>query len=139
MTRVYADMVADLFHYGHMEFLKKARALGDYLLVGIHSDEVLVSHGYKNARPILTMEERVNSVAGCRYVDEVLPNAPFIIDRPWIEEHDIHLVVHGDDFSQEQFQYFYKVPMEMGIFRSVHYTRGISASEIIRRVIEAPA
>ncbi len=60
MIRVYADMVADLFHYGHVEFLKKARALGDYLLVGIHGDDVLVS--YKR-RPILTMEERVASVA----------------------------------------------------------------------------
>lgn len=132
MTRVYADMVADLFHYGHVEFLKKAHALGDYLLVGIHADDVLVS--YKR-RPILTMEERVASVAGCHYVDEVLPNAPFIVDRAWIEKHDIHLVVHGDDFSQEELQYYYKVPMDMGIFRTVPYTRGISTSEIIRRVI----
>lgn len=56
MIHVYADMVADLFHYGHMRFIKKARALGDYLLVGICADDVLAS--YKR-RPILTMEERV--------------------------------------------------------------------------------
>ena len=62
MTRVYVDMVADLFHYGHVEFLKKARALGDYLLVGIHTDDIVAS--YKKGRPILTMEERVKSVAG---------------------------------------------------------------------------
>ena len=73
MTRVYADMVADLFHYGHVEFLKKARELGDYLIVGIHADEIL--EDYKR-KPILTMEERIISVAGCRYVDEVLPSAP---------------------------------------------------------------
>ena len=36
MVRVYVDMVADLFHYGHVELLRQARALGDYLLVGIH-------------------------------------------------------------------------------------------------------
>ena len=40
MIRVFADMVADLFHYGHVEFLKQARALGDYLLVGICGDGV---------------------------------------------------------------------------------------------------
>ena len=137
MTRVYADMVADLFHYGHMAFLKRARSLGDYLLVGIHADDVLIS--YKKGTPILTMEERVDSVAGCRYVDEVLPNAPFIIDRAWIEEHDIHLVVHGDDLSPNQLDYFYKVPIEMGIFRTVPYTRGISTSEIVRRIIAARA
>lgn len=132
MIRVYADMVADLFHCGHVEFLKKARALGDYLLVGIHADDVLLSY---KCRSILTMEERVASVAGCRYVDEVLPDAPFIIGRAWIEKHDIHLVVHGDDFSQEKLEYYYKVPMEMGIFRTVPYTRGISTHEIVRRII----
>ena len=137
VTRVYVDMVADLFHYGHIAFLKKARALGVYLLVGIHADDVLVS--YKKGKPILTMEERVDSVAGCRHVDEVLPNAPFIIDRAWIEKHDIRLVVRGDDFSQDQLEYFYKVPIEMGIFRTVPYTPGISTSEIIRRVIDAGA
>ena len=128
--RVYADMVADLFHYGHMRFLKKARAIGDYLLVGIHADDVLVS--YKR-RPILTMEERVASVAECRYVDEALPNAPLMVDRAWIEKYNIDLVVHGDDFSQEQQEYYYKVPIEMGIFRTVAYTQGISTTEIIRR------
>ncbi len=88
MIRVYTDMVADLFHYGHMRFLKKARALGDYLLVGICPDDVLVS--YKR-RPILTMQERVASVSGCRYVDEVLPNAPLMVDRAWIEKYNIDL------------------------------------------------
>ena len=79
------------------------------------------------------MEERVASIAKCRYVDEVIPNAPWIFDPAWIEMHKIHLVVHGDDYSQEQFEYYYKVPIEMGIFRSVPYTQGISTSEIIRR------
>ena len=132
MTRVYVDMVADLFHYGHVSFLKKARALGCYLLVGIHADDIAMS--YKRS-PILTMEERIASVSGCHYVDEVLPNAPLIINRAWLEKHDIHLVVHGDDFSQAKMQYHYQVPMDMGIFRTVPYTRGISASEIIRRII----
>ena len=83
------------------------------------------------------MEERVNSVAGCRYVDEVLPNAPFVVDRAWIKEHDIRLVVHGDDLSQERLEYFYKVLIEMGIFRTVPYSHGIPTSEIIRRIIAA--
>ena len=137
MTRVYVDMVADLFHFGHVEFLKKARALGDYLLVGIHADDIVAS--YKKGRPILSMEERVNSVAGCRYVDEVVANAPLTVDRSWIDLHDIHLVVHGDDSSQEQLDYMYKVPMGMGIFCTVPYTAGISTTEIIRRIIDAEA
>ncbi len=131
MIRVYADMVADLFHYGHMAFLRQARVLGDYLIVGLCADEDAA--GYKR-QPILSMEERMASVAGCRYVDKVLPNAPLRVDRAWIAQHDIDLVVHGDDFSAEQLADFYKVPMEMGIFRTVPYTPSISTSEIIRRI-----
>ncbi len=134
MIRVYADIVADLFHYGHVAFLRKARALGDYLLVGICADGDV--EAYKR-RTILTMEERVASVAGCRYVDEVIPDAPWQIDAAWIETYDIHLVVHGDDYSQEQQDSCYKVPLQMGIFRTVPYTPGISTTEIIRRCKEA--
>ena len=133
MIRVYVDMVADLFHFGHMQFLKTARALGDYLLVGICADEYLESYKRK---PILAMRERVVSVAGCRYVDEVLPNAPLMVDHAWIEKHKIDLVVHGDDYSQEQLEHYYEVPMKMGIFRTVPSTDGISTTEIIRRIMD---
>ena len=84
MTRVYVDMVADLFHYGTVEFLKRARALGDYLLVGINSDETVRAN---KRDPILSMEERIASVAGCRYVDEVVPDAPWVTDAAWIDKH----------------------------------------------------
>ena len=129
--RVYVDMTADLFHYGHMEFLKKARAQGDYILVGVHSDDTVAY--YKRA-PILTMDERIASVNGCRFVDEVLPNAPWCMDSRWIEKHSIDLVVHGNDYSEEQLKKTHSVPMEMGILRIVPYTPGISTTEIIHRI-----
>ena len=131
MIRVYVDMSADLFHYGHIEFVRQARALGDYLLVGVHSDEILIEHKRK---PILTMDERVASVAGCRYVDEVLPDAPWVTDREWIEKHSIDLILHGDDFSSDLERLCYQIPMEMGIYRTIGYTEGISTSEIIARI-----
>ncbi len=134
MVRVYVDMVADLFHYGHVEFLRRAHALGDYLLVGICSDETVQTSKWK---PILNMEERVASVAGCRYVDEVVPDAPWVIDRAWIKKHNIDLVVHGDDYAQARLECIYKVPIAMGIFRTVPYTPGISTTEIISRCKEA--
>ena len=134
MTRVYVDMVADIFHYGHVEFLKQAHALGDYLLVGISSDETVQAN---KRSPILTMEERVATVAGCRYVDEVVPNAPWVIDAAWIEKYRVDLVVHGDDYSQKQLEHIYSVPIAMGIFRTVPYTPAISTTEIIRRCQQA--
>ena len=133
MVRVYVDMSADLFHYGHIAFVRQARALGDFLLVGVHSDDVLIEHKRK---PILTMEERVASVAGCRYVDEVIPDAPWVTDREWIEKHSIDLVAHGSDYSQEALNSTHSAPIEMGIFRTVAYTPGISTTEIIRRCQE---
>ena len=136
MIRVYADMVADLFHHGHVLFLQRARELGDYLIVGIHADDVVTS--YKR-RPILTMEERVKAVGGCRYVDEVIPNAPLVVDRAWISRHTIGLVVHADDFDEDELDHLYRAPREMGIFRTVPYTRGISTTEIIERIRRADA
>jgi cytidyltransferase-like protein len=124
-------MVADLFHYGHVNFLRQARKHGDYLLVGVHADETVMSY---KSRPILTMEERVASVEGCRYVDEVVSNAPLTIDGAWIEQQNIDLIVHGDDFSSEMEELCYKIPIEMGIYRSVGYTPGISTTEIIARI-----
>ena len=131
MIRVYTDMVADLFHFGHVKFLKKARALGDYRVVGICDDDIVAAH---KRRPILTMKERIAVIAGCRYVDEVIPNAPWKFDPAWIEAYNIDLVVHGDEYSREQFEYYYKVPIEMGIFRAIPYTKGISTTAIIRRI-----
>ena len=124
-------MTADLFHFGHVNFLKQASEIGDYLIAGIHSDETV--QNYKRS-PIMTMEERISIVASCRYVDEVIPNAPLIIDLKWIKKHNIHLVVHGDDFSEDLLQLCYKIPIEMGIFKKVPYTPGISTTDIMNRL-----
>ena len=129
MTRVYVDMVADLFHYGHANFLRQAKQFGDHLIVGIHSDEVVKE--YKRT-PILTMRERVDTVSSCRYVDEVISDAPLIVDSKWLNTHRIDLVVHGDDFSEHMKQLCYKVPINLGILRLVSYTSSISTTEIIQ-------
>ena len=131
MTRVYVDMVADLFHYGHANFLRQAKQFGDHLIVGIHSDEVVKE--YKRT-PILTMRERVDTVSSCRYVDEVISDAPLVVDLKWLNTHRIDLVVHGDDFSEHMKQLCYKVPIDLGILRLVSYTSSISTTEIIQRI-----
>tara|TARA_Y100001970_G_C14110771_1_gene790740 strand:+ start:757 stop:1161 length:405 start_codon:yes stop_codon:yes gene_type:complete len=131
MTRVYVDMVADLFHYGHANFLRQARQFGDHLIVGIHSDEIVKA--YKRP-PIMTMNERIEIVSSCRYVDEVIADAPLVIDQEWLNIHQIDLVVHGDDFSEEMEQLCYKIPIDLGIFRLVSYTSQISTTEIIQRI-----
>jgi len=136
MTRVYADMVADLFHAGHVEFLRRARELGDELVVGVHSDETVAA--YKRP-PVMTMAERLPVVAACRHVDQVIPDAPIVVTREWIEQHGIDLVVHGDDLDESSLEYMYGIPRELGILRLVPYTPGVSTSELIERVRQLPA
>src|SRR6266700_4327034 len=131
MTRVYVDMVADLFHYGHVQFLRRARELGDTLVVGIHSDETAAA--YKRL-PIMSLDERVGVVEACRYVDEVVPDAPLVLTEGWIAQHQIDLVVHGDDMDDETLDTMYRVPRELGILRTVPYTPGISTTLLRERM-----
>jgi ethanolamine-phosphate cytidylyltransferase/choline-phosphate cytidylyltransferase len=126
-------MVADLFHYGHVRFLEQAREYGDTLVVGVHSDETVAS--YKRL-PIMTMEERITSIRTCRLVDEIVADAHLVITHEYLAEHKIDLVVHADDFDKAMLSKLYGVPIEMGIFRTVPYTPGISTTEIIRRIKE---
>ena len=132
-VRVYVDVVGDLFHAGHVQFFQKAREYGDYLVVGIHGDEEVTD--YKR-RPILTLEERKIVIEACRYVDEVILNSPIGISKEWIEEHELDVVIHGDDYDMDRILEQYSPAVEMGIFRTVPYTEGISTSEIIDRIKE---
>lgn len=135
-TRVYVDMVGDLFHMGHVALLKAAREFGDWLIVGLLSDEV--ASRYKR-RPLTSLAERVAVVEACRYVDEVLPNAPYRITVEFLEEHDISLVVHGDDISPETIEEVFGPVAAAGKLRLVRYTAGISTTELIRRARERPS
>lgn len=136
MTRIYTDVVGDLFHWGHVNLLKQLRTLGDYLIVGVNTDALVES--YKR-RPILTLDERVAMVSACRYVDEVIAGAPAPISVAFIREHKIDIVARGDDFSPESMDYWYGAPIQLGIFRTVPYTAGISTSAIIQRILDRQA
>jgi cytidyltransferase-like protein len=128
---VYVDMIGDLFHAGHVRFLAKARSMGDRLIVGVSSDEIAES--YKRT-PILTLSERAEVVAGCRYVDLVIPGAPAPLTEGFLHEHAIDLVVHGDDFDPVSVDHWYGEAIRLGMFRTVAYSPGISTTAIIERI-----
>lgn len=69
-----------MFHAGHVAILKQAREFGDYLIAGVHSDEVVNAQRGLNM-PIMNLNERVLSVLGCAYVNDVLIDAPLRITR----------------------------------------------------------
>jgi cytidyltransferase-like protein len=130
-SRVYVDMVGDLFHAGHVSFLRAARSHGDWLVVGVLSDETVAS--YKR-RPIMSLAERVAVIGSCRYVDELVEDAPYRLTDEFLTEHDITTVVHGDDMSPDVAEFVYGPAVAAGMLKFVQYTVGISTSELIRRV-----
>ena len=132
-TRVYVDMVGDLFHPGHVALLRAARDLGDQLVVGVLSDETVAA--YKR-RPIMTMAERVAVIEACRYVDEVIPDSPNRVTREFLDEHDLALVVHGDDVGAGGFEVVYGSVREAGLLHLVPRTGDISTTALIARVRE---
>lgn len=73
---VYIDGSYDLLHNGHIATLKNAKAMGDYLIVGLHDDETINSIKGSNY-PILSLQERVLNVLAMKYVNEVIIGAPW--------------------------------------------------------------
>jgi ethanolamine-phosphate cytidylyltransferase len=73
---VYVAGGFDLLHNGHIDILKKAREHGEFLYVGVWSDEV-VQHFKGRSYPLLSLHERVLMVLACKYADDVVIGAPF--------------------------------------------------------------
>lgn len=130
---VYVDITGDLFHAGHIEFLKKARSFGNYLIVGVLGDGVVEE--YKRL-PVIGLKDRVKVIEACRYVDAVIVAPPLRLTEEMIDELGINFVVHGDDFNKDLVEDQYGVALKRGIFRTVPYTPGISSTTIIQRVID---
>jgi len=130
---VYVDGIYDLCHIGHKNLFKNALSFGNRLLVGVCSDEDATP--YKR-RPIMTTQERVNEVKGCKNVHEVIPNAPCNgLTEDFIKKHNIHIVAHSVEYDKPEDKY-YAVPRKMGITRVLPRTEGLSTSELIRRIKE---
>ncbi|MCW5619040.1 MAG: adenylyltransferase/cytidyltransferase family protein, partial [Nitrosomonas sp.] len=83
--RVYTRMVADLFHEGHVNFLRAARALGTHLTVCVVSDERVAEN--KGKQPVMKQAERAAIVAACRYVDAILTETPASINLEYMQKH----------------------------------------------------
>lgn len=127
---VYVDMAGDLFHPGHVALLKAARAFGERLIVGVLSDEVVTRYKRK---PVMSLAERVTVIEACRYVDAVIPDAPYQVTAEFLDEHDIAVVVHGDDLPPDTVEEVYGPAAAAGKLRLVEYTAGVSTTDLIRR------
>ncbi|KAK9728221.1 choline phosphate cytidylyltransferase [Basidiobolus ranarum] len=136
---VYVDGVFDLFNVGHIEFLKRAKALGDYLLVGVHDDYTANAiKGYNY--PLMNLHERVLSVLACRYVDEVIIGAPYSVTNDVLDKvYKVNIVAHGttlvdpDSNGKDP----YEIPKQRGIYKEIENPSSyVSTDIIISRIIE---
>ena len=129
---IYVDGVFDLFHVGHLNMLKRCKSMCELLIVGVASDEDMEKI---KRRPIINLEMRVEMIRACKYVDHVVSAGPCDgISEAFLEEHNIDMVVHGNDYSDENIQKYYGVPSRLNKFKTIAYTPSISTTEIINKI-----
>lgn len=134
---VYIDGVFDLFHAGHVEILRSAKQFGDFLLVGVHSDQSVSQQ--RGSHPIMHLHERSLSVLACRYVDEVIIGAPWIVTQDMITTFNISVVVHGTVAESSRCNGEvdpYATAKSMGIFQTITSPKNITSASIARRIMD---
>ena len=97
MKRVITYGTYDLLHYGHINLLRRAKALGDYLIVVLSSDEF--NWNEKHKKTYFTYEQRKQLLESIRYVDLVIPETNWQQKRTDVHEYHIDTFVMGDDWK----------------------------------------
>lgn len=92
----YTQGTFDMFHIGHLNLIKNAKRHCNYLVVGVNTDELVES--YKNKRPIVPLEERVEIVRAIKYVDEVIVTRTLDKKEIW-EKVRFNEIYIGDDWK----------------------------------------
>ena len=86
----------DLLHYGHIEYLKKAKQMGDFLIVGVSNDKFNQEKG-KNA--YFTFEKRKEMISAIRYVDKVIEQSSFEQKKDDILKYNVDILVSSEDWE----------------------------------------
>lgn len=124
MKRILTYGTFDLLHYGHIRLLKRAKALGDYLIVALSTDEFNEIKGKKAYHTYQTRKEMLESI---RYVDLVIPEKSWDQKVNDIKEFKVDVVVMGSDWAgSDKFEYLKKYCDVVYLNR----TEGISTTKI---------
>ncbi|HNX01149.1 MAG TPA: glycerol-3-phosphate cytidylyltransferase [Candidatus Cloacimonadota bacterium] len=96
MVKVITYGTYDLFHYGHLQILKRLKALGDYLIVAVSTDEF---NAIKGKKSVYNYFERAEIVKAIRYVDEVIPENNWEQKINDVIAHKVDIFAIGDDWE----------------------------------------
>jgi len=135
MIKGYTTGVFDLFHIGHLNILKRAKEMCDYLVVGVSTDELVQS--YKGKKPIIPYEERKAIVEAIKYVDEVVAQVS-MNKLEALNNIGFSVMFHGDDWKNsplyiETEKEFERVGVNLIYFPYTHGTSSTLLTEVLRR------
>ena len=96
MKKILTYGTFDLLHYGHINLLKRAKEMGDYLIVGLSTDEF---NALKDKKSYYSFEHRKMILEAIRYVDKVIPENSWDQKIEDVKKYDIDVFVMGDDWE----------------------------------------
>uniref|UniRef100_A0AAY4EG72 ethanolamine-phosphate cytidylyltransferase n=1 Tax=Denticeps clupeoides TaxID=299321 RepID=A0AAY4EG72_9TELE len=133
VVRVWCDGCYDMVHYGHSNQLRQAKAMGDYLIVGVHSDEEIAKH---KGPPVFTQPERYKMVRAIKWVDEIVEGAPYVTTLETLEKYNCDFCVHGDDITLTvDGKDTYEEVKRMDRYRECKRTQGVSTTDLVGRML----
>lgn len=135
---LYTGGTFDLFHYGHVNFLKKCYSISDNVTVALNTDDFVLQYKTKT---IMNYQERKKSLSECKYVSKIVPNLFGTDSKPTILSVNPDIIAIGDDWCHKNYY------DQMGFTQEwlddhditliyIPYTKGISTSEIKARLNE---
>lgn len=132
-VRIWIDMCADMFHWGHANALRQAREMGDILVVGIHPDEEIRKN---KGPPVMNQEERLAVIGACKWVDEVTLDAPYTTSLATLEKFNIDFAVHGEDITTNaDGTDSYEEVKKAGKFKLIKRSAGVSTTDLVGRML----
>ncbi len=131
-TIVFTNGCFDLLHLGHVDYLEKARSLGDKLVLGLNSDDSVSRFKGQN-RPIQDQNSRSRVLAALQVVDLVVF---FNEDTPLtlISEIQPNILVKGSDYLAENIVGADVVKKNGGVVKTIDFVSGYSTSKIIEKI-----
>ena len=125
-TVVYTSGTFDMLHINHLKMIEYARALGDILIVGVNTDELVASY---KSEPIIPFEERIALMKAIKYPDVVIPQHS-LDHRDKVKKLNFDVFVVGDDWTGK-----YDYLKEMGVTVVYFpYGKGVSSSSLREKI-----